>query len=66
MSLPDGFVPGSRWKFTTWTMPSVLTWTATVNKTSGSWVNLTINVEDGTRTTRWYYLPAMPGSWEKQ
>lgn len=63
MALPEGFTPGSKWRFTTWTMPSVITWTATVNKTSGGWVNLTI-VADGVTSTRWYYLAAMPGSWE--
>ena len=64
--LPEGFAPGSRWRFTTWTTPSVLTWTATVNKTAGPWANLTVAVDDRTTTTRWYYVPAMPGSWEKQ
>jgi hypothetical protein len=63
--LPEGFVAGSHWRFTTWTMPSVITWTATVNKTSGPWANLTIP-DDRTTTTRWYYIPAMPGSWERQ
>ena len=66
MSLPEGFVPGSRWKFTTWTMPSVITWTATVTTTSGAWANLTITTEDRVTTTRWYFVPNMPGSWERQ
>jgi hypothetical protein len=65
MPLPDGFVQGSRWRFTTWTVPSVITWTATVNKTSGAWANLTITGDDGSTQTRWYYLPGMPGSWEQ-
>jgi hypothetical protein len=65
-TLPEGFVPRSRWKFTTWTMPSVLTWTAVVNRTSGPWANLTLTNDDGTTATRWYYIPAMPGSWEPQ
>lgn len=64
--LPEGFSPGSRWKFSTWTMPSVLTWTATVNKTSGAWAHLTVRGEDGSTASRWYYLPAMEGSWEQQ
>jgi len=63
--LPDGFVQGSRWRFTTWTMPSAITWTATVNRTSGAWANLTITAEDRGTHTRWYYVPAMPGSWER-
>lgn len=66
MVLPDGFVAGTRWKFTTWTAPSVYTWTASVNKTSGPWASLTITFEDRTTSTRWYYVPAMPGSWEQQ
>jgi hypothetical protein len=65
-SLPDGFTPGSRWKFSTWTMPSVLSWTATVNRTSGGWAHLTVNASDGATVSRWYYLPAMEGSWEQQ
>jgi hypothetical protein len=65
-ALPEGFVPGSRWKFTTWTTPSVLTWSATVMKVSGAWANLRVSAEDGTTTMRWYYVPAMPGSWEPQ
>jgi hypothetical protein len=64
--LPEGFTQGSRWRFTTWTAPSVFTWTAAVNSTSGAWANLTITHEDRTSSTRWYYVPAMPGSWERQ
>ncbi len=64
--LPEGFVQGSRWRFTTWTTPSVLTWSATVNKTSGPWANLTVRYEDGATSSRWYYIPAMPGSWDQQ
>src|SRR4051812_3566426 len=64
--LPEGFASGSRWKFTTWPTPSVFSWTAAVNNTSGPWASLTVTLEDGTSTTRWYYVPAMPGSWEKQ
>ena len=65
-ALPEGFVQGSRWRFTTWTTPSVLTWTATVNKTSGPWANLTVRYEDGATSSRWYYIPGMPGSWDQQ
>jgi hypothetical protein len=64
VALPDGFVQGSQWRFTTWTVPSVITWTAAVNKTSGAWANLTITTDGGT-STRWYYVPAMPGSWDR-
>jgi hypothetical protein len=64
--LPDGFVAGSNWRFTTWTVPTVLTWTATVNRTSGAWAYLTITGDDRITTRRWYYVPAMPGSWERQ
>jgi len=65
IALPEGFTPGSHWRFTTWSMPSTISWTATVNKTSGGWANLTITDERST-TTRWYFLPEMPGSWEPQ
>lgn len=64
-TLPEGFVPGSTWIFTTWTTPSVLTWSATVQRTSGAWAYLEIQVENGTKS-RWYYVPAMTGSWERQ
>lgn len=64
--LPQGFTPGSTWRFTTWTMPSVLTWTARVNRTSGPWAQLSVKTEDGGSSTRWYYVPGMPGSWEPQ
>lgn len=63
--LPEDFVRGSRWRFTTWTVPTALTWTATVNATSGGWANLTITGDDRITTTRWYYVSAMPGSWER-
>jgi hypothetical protein len=64
--LPEGFVPGSRWRFTSWSAPSSLSWIGTVQPTTGPWVNLTIQTHDGTTTTRWYNVPAMPGGWEKQ
>ena len=44
--LPDGFVPGTQWKFTTWTIPSTLTFTATVDKVAGGWAYLTVQTED--------------------
>jgi hypothetical protein len=66
ISLPEGFVQGSQWRFTTWTVPTVISWTATVNKTSGPWANLTITADDRTTHSRWYYVPGMPGSWERQ
>ena len=66
LMLPEGFGSGTRWRFTTWTMPSVLSWVVTVNKTSGPWANLTVTTEDCVTTTRWYYVPGMQGSWERQ
>ncbi len=63
--LPEGFVPGSSWKFTTWTVPSTLTFTATVQKTEGGWAALTLNTDPPT-TSRWYFIPQMPGAWEPQ
>jgi hypothetical protein len=61
--LPEGFVPGSSWKFTTWTVPSTLTFTATVQKTEGGWAYLKLSTDSG---SRWYYVPQMPGAWEPQ
>lgn len=63
--LPDGFEPGTSWKFTTWTVPSSLTFTATVQKTEGGWAYLTVK-NDQPASTRWYYIPMMPGAWEPQ
>jgi hypothetical protein len=63
--LPDGFVPGSSWKFTTWTLPSTLTFTATVQKVEGGWAALTLSTDPPT-TSRWYFIPQMPGAWEPQ
>lgn len=62
--LPEGFLPGSSWKFTTWTTPNTLSFTATVQKTEGGWAFLTVNSD--TPATRWYYIPLMPGGWEEQ
>jgi hypothetical protein len=64
-ALPVGFVPGSSWKFTTWTVPSTLTFTATVQNTEGGWASLTLNT-DPPGTSKWYYVPQMPGAWEPQ
>ena len=63
--LPAGFTPGSSWRFTTWTIPSTLTFTATVQRVEGGWAYLTINTETPA-ATRWYYIPQMPGAWEPQ
>lgn len=63
--LPDGFVPGSSWKFTTWTVPSTLTFTASVQKIEGGWAQLTLSTDPPT-TSKWYYVPYMPGVWEMQ
>ncbi|MEP6716094.1 MAG: hypothetical protein ABJC09_11010 [Terriglobia bacterium] len=63
-SLPDGFVPGTSWKFTTWTVPTTLTFSATVEKTSGGWAYLTVEA-NASRASKWYYVPQMPGGWEK-
>ena len=65
LRLPDGFVPGSVWKFTTWTVPSTLTFTATVQETGGGWAKLNLSTDPAT-TSKWYYIPFMPGVWEKQ
>jgi hypothetical protein len=63
-ALPDGFVPGTAWKFTTWTVPSTITFTATVQKTEGGWAYLSLSTDAG--SSRWYYIPQMPGAWEPQ
>jgi hypothetical protein len=63
--LPEGFTPGTSWKFTTWTIPSTLTFTATVQKTEGGWAFLTVNT-DSPSSSRWYFIPQMPGAWEPQ
>jgi hypothetical protein len=63
--VPDGFVPGSTWKFTTWTIPSTLTFTATVKEVQGGWAELNVSTDPPT-TAKWYYLPIMPGVWEQQ
>jgi hypothetical protein len=65
-TLPEGFTPGSHWRFTTWTTPSVLTFTATVNRTSGAWAHLSVRNESGGAGSGWYYIPQMQGSWQPQ
>ena len=64
-SIPDDFVPGSTWRFTTWTVPNSMTFSARVDKVSGSWAYLTVQ-ESEQSTSGWYYLPQMPGLWQKQ
>ena len=63
-SLPDGFVPGTSWRFTTWTVPSTLTFSASVERISGGWAYLTLQT-DASKRSRWYYIPEMPGGWEQ-
>ena len=64
-ALPDGFVPGSSWKFTSWTTPSTISFVATVQKTEGSWAALALSTDPQT-SAKWYYIPQMPGAWELQ
>lgn len=63
--VPDGFVPGSTWKFTTWTIPSTLTFTATVKAVEGGWAELNLSTDPPT-TAKWYFIAYMPGVWEQQ
>jgi len=63
--MPDDFVPGSTWQFTTWSTPNALTWSAHVERVSGGWALLTVNGPNRT-TAGWYYIPQMPGWWEKR
>ena len=63
--VPDGFVPGSTWKFTTWTIPSTLTFTATVKDVQGGWAELNLSTDPPT-SAKWYFIPYMPGVWERQ
>jgi hypothetical protein len=62
--LPDGFVPGTSWKFTSWTVPSSLTFTVSVQKTEGGWALLTLSTDPQAKP-KWYYVPQMPGAWEQ-
>jgi len=64
-SIPDDFVPGSTWRFTTWTVPNSMSWVARVEKVSGSWAYLTVQ-ETQQPSSGWYYIPMMPGRWQKQ
>ena len=61
-ALPEGFVPGTQWRFTTWTVPNSLTFTVMVQKAEGGWAFLKLTSEAQT-PSRWYYVPQMPGSW---
>jgi hypothetical protein len=61
--LPAGFVSGTSWRFTTWTVPSNLSFIVTVQKTVGGWAFLKTTTDS---KSRWYYVPQMPGSWEQQ
>src|SRR6185312_10226684 len=61
--LPEGFTPGSSWRFTTWTVPSTLTFTATVQRTAGGWALLRLSTDP---TPHWYFVPQMPGAWDPQ
>jgi hypothetical protein len=63
--LPEGFLAGSSWKFTTWTTPSTLTFTATVQKIDGGWALLSLSSSADAKPN-WYYVPYMPGAWEPQ
>ena len=63
--LPGGFVPGTSWKFTSWTTPSSLTFVVSVQATSGGWASLTLST-DPEKKPKWYYVPQMPGAWELQ
>jgi hypothetical protein len=63
--VPDGFVPGSIWKFTTWTIPSTLSFTATVKDVDGGWAQLNLSTDPPT-SAKWYFIPYMPGVWERQ
>jgi hypothetical protein len=62
--LPEGFVTGSTWKFTQWTTPSALTFTATVQKTEGGWALLALS--GNSAPPQWYFIPHMPGGWQLQ
>jgi len=64
-SMPDDFVPGSTWQFTTWSTPNAMTWSARVEKVAGSWALLSLQ-ETNRTTTGWYYIPQMPGRWERR
>ncbi len=64
-SLPEGFVPGTSWRFTTWTVPSNLAFTVSVLKTEGGWAYLKLSDAQATAPS-WYYVPQMPGAWQLQ
>ena len=64
-AMPDDFVAGSVWRFQTWTVPNSMSWVARVEKVSGSWALLNVQ-ENGESATGWYYIPQMPGRWQRQ
>jgi hypothetical protein len=64
-SMPEDFVAGSTWQFTTWTVPNSMTWSARVEKVSGGWALLSVQAA-GQSVTGWYYVPQMPGRWERR
>ena len=64
-ALPSGFVPGTSWKFSSWTVPSSLTFMVSVQKTEGGWAQLTLST-DPQAAPKWYFVPQMPGAWEQQ
>jgi hypothetical protein len=65
VSMPDDFVAGSQWQFTTWTVPNSMSWVAKVEKVEGGWALLNVQ-ENQQSSTGWYYVPQMPGRWQKQ
>jgi len=64
-AMPDDFVAGSTWRFSTWTVPNTMTWVARVDKVEGSWALLNVQ-ENEQSASGWYYIPQMPGRWTKQ
>lgn len=64
-ALPDGFIPGTTWKFSSWTVPSSLSFVVSVQKTEGGWALLTLST-DPQAVPKWYYVPQMPGAWVAQ
>ena len=65
VAMPDDFVVGSTWRFSTWTVPNSMTWVARVDKVAGGWAYLNLQ-EDAQSASGWYYIPQMPGRWLKQ
>jgi hypothetical protein len=61
---PDGFVPGSKWEFTTWTLPA-RAWLVQVERVSGGWAYLRVEGNGQPPEPAWYNVPQMPGRWRK-